>query len=502
MKKQKPFSRSHGVLMPIFSLPSKFGIGTLGDSAKEFIDFLSASSATYWQMLPIGPTGYGNSPYQSFSAFGGNMLFIDPLWLLKKGWLTEDDVCQAFLPNNGKVDYALLFTLRKKLFKKAYEKFLKIALPKDKTDFDLFCLKESHWLDDYAGFMALKSFFDMRGRSDFKSFSLKSAAASAFINKNLAKEKNFAKFLEYLFFTQWQELKAYAGQKNIQLIGDIPLYVSNDSADVWSHPELFLLNDEGEPASVAGVPPDIFSKKGQLWGNPLYNWGEHQTRNFDWWKMRIEHQFKLFDIIRIDHFIGICRYYSIPAAEKTAQNGVWMEGPNKALTDAFMECENAKFIAEDLGAITPKVKKLINQTGFPGMSVMQFAFDGDDNSNLTHNIKANNVVYTGTHDNQTLKGFFASCRIKKRRNARLYLGVKHSKDLPEAVIRECFRCPANIAIIPLWDYLGLDDAARINTPSTLGDNWTWRCETGPSDLLAEKIKALATIYKRENKNDK
>ncbi len=484
--------------MPIFSLDSEYGIGTLGAPAKAFVDFICHSRGNLWQVLPLGPTGYGNSPYQCFSAFAGNPLFIDPDWLYQKGWITKNELNAFCIPNNGRVNYDLLHATRHKLLYKSYLNFKKLSTKSDQMSFDGFCRKNDYWLSDYTTFMSLKNHFGMVGRENFDDFKLKSDKALAFVNRELSDKRDFYAFLEYVFFAQWQELKEYAKQKGVKLIGDIPLYISNDSADVWSAPDLFLLNDSGAPTHVAGVPPDIFSKEGQLWGNPLYRWKTHEQSGFDWWKKRIAYQAELFDIIRIDHFIGISGYYSISANAENAKNGQWHEGPGKKLTNAFASCCDAKFIAEDLGVVTNRVRRLINSTGFPGMRIMQFAFDGEDNPNLTHNIPQNCVVYPGTHDNQTLRGFFTSCKIKTRKNAILYLDIKRSRDLPDAVIRECFRSSANTAIIPFWDYVGLDDEARINTPSTLGNNWVWRYNGNLNGVLADKIATLAAIYKREN----
>ena len=303
--------------------------------------------------------------------------------------------------------------------------------------------------------------------------------------------------MEYAFDAQWKEVKTYAKEKGIMLVGDIPLYVSDDSADVWAHPELFNLDEKGMPSSVAGVPPDMFSCNGQLWGNPLYNWNAHIREDFSWWRSRIARQSELFDVIRIDHFIGIVNYYSITYGAENAVDGRWLKGPGKALTDVFFSASNGiKFIAEDLGIVTNDVKKLIKNTGFPGMKLMQFAFDGSNSPNMLHNIPENSVVYTGTHDNQTTVGFFNSCSAKERKNARRYMNVKRSKDLPLSLIKECHKSRANTVVIPLYDYLGLDDSARINTPSTLCNNWTWRMRVDPDNMLADEIYALAEIYKR------
>lgn len=502
MKKQKPFGRGHGILMPIFSLHSDYGIGTLGEPSRAFVDFVSRAEGYMWQMLPLGPTGYGDSPYQSFSAFAGNPYFIDPLWIYEKGWITKSEFEAFKAPNTGSVDYGYLYKTRKKQLFCAFKGFERSAHTKERSDYEEFCRKQSYWLETHAVFSALKSKFGMLGRESFERYSLRSSEAMEYAGKNLSENIRFACFLEYVFSMQWQELKVYAANKKVMLVGDIPLYVSGDSSDVWAHPELFVLDQHGRPTNVAGVPPDMFSKEGQLWGNPLYKWVEHEKTDFEWWRQRIARQAELFDVIRIDHFIGICRYYSVPAGSENAKKGEWLEGPGKKLTDLFLnENREVKFIAEDLGAVTNEVKKLIDHTGFPGMKLMQFAFDGEDNPNLTHNIKENCVVYPGTHDNNTLNGFFNTCNVKIRKNARRYLNVKRNNDLPDAVIRECFRSAANTVIIPLADYLGLDDTARINTPSVEGGNWKWRTVSQPDNMMADEIAALSEIYKRKVKND-
>lgn len=501
IKKQKPFKRAHGVLMPIFSLDSPYGIGTIGQPAKDFIDFIALSGGTYWQVLPLGPTGFGDSPYQCFSAFAGNPYFIDPEWLLSKGWLKEKELDDFRCENSGKVDYLSLYKTRKKLLFNAYQGFLKNKSSKHQEKMDEFFSKTAFWLDDYASFMSIKSHFKMCSRESFKEFSLKTDKAVAFTNNFLGEEKNFLIFLEFAFWLGWSELKEYADQKGVQLIGDIPLYVSNDSADTWAHPELFMLDKRGLPTEVAGVPPDMFSKDGQLWGNPLYNWQKHKATDFKWWIERIRWQAELFDIIRIDHFIGICRYYKIGFPAKTAKNGVWCKGPDKELISAINKaCPNVKFIAEDLGLVTKEVEKLISRSGFPGMRLMQFGFDQTDNPNSPHNIPPNSVVYTGTHDNQTLVGFLSSCSKESLSYIQKYTNTPKKELLPSSIIKECFRCSSNTVIIPYQDYLMLDDTARINTPSTMGNNWCWRTTKAPDIALSKEIAALAAIYQRKREN--
>ncbi len=440
MKKQKPFPRGHGILMPIFSLSGKYGIGTLGAEATEFIDFLHRAGCNMWQLLPLGPTGYGNSPYQCFSAFAGNSYFLNPEWFLKKGWIDASLLLKFEAPNKGFVDYADLYKSRKQLFKKAYLGFEKFANENERKNFANFKTQNSYWLEDYCQFLALKEHYGEIGRSDFPKYKIKSDEAVCFIKHNLKERLEYFAFLEYAFFMQWQEVRAYAKEKGILLVGDIPLYVSNDSADVWANPTLFTLDNGGAPTSVAGVPPDAFSAEGQLWGNPLYDWEVHKKSDYSWWKLRIKHQAELFDVIRIDHFIGFSHYYSIPFGSSDAVLGEWQKGPSKELISAFRSAvRGTKFIAEDLGIASAEVKNLIKFSGFPGMKVMQFAFDGSDNPNLLHNVPKNSVVYTGTHDNQTTVGFFDSCGAKTKKIARRYMNIKQNKALATALIRECHK---------------------------------------------------------------
>lgn len=497
-KKQAPFKRSFGILMPIFSLNSEYGIGNIGASAKRFIDFLYSSGASYWQVLPLGPTGYGDSPYQCFSAFASNPFFLDPEWLFKMGWISKEILEEFKLKNSGTVDYYKLYKTRDKLLFKAFEGYLKNRNEETDAKLSEFLKKASFWVEDYALFLALKKHFAMADRQSFADLSYKSNKAEEFVNKNLKQIKDFVVFKEFAFWLEWCELKSYAKSKNISLIGDIPLYVSNDSADVWANPELFILNEDYSPSFVAGVPPDMFSKNGQLWGNPLYAWDMHKKTDYQWWKNRISWQSELFDIIRIDHFIGICDYYKISAKAKTAKEGEWCKGPSFELISKIKSAAgNTKFIAEDLGNVTKEVLKTLKRSGFPGMRLLQFGFSGENNPHAPYNITQNSVVYTGTHDNQTLTGFLNSCSKKELKYIKQYLNVRQKERLAAAMVREGFRSSANTLILPLQDILGLDDSARINTPSTLKNNWSWRIEYDLDDETAKTLLELATIYKRK-----
>lgn len=499
LKKQKPLPRGYGILMPIFSLDSPYGIGTLGESARAFVDFLSRAGAAIWQVLPLGPTGFGNSPYQCFSAFAGNPYFIDPGELQAVGWITPEEHREFLRPNTGRVDYGHLFRTRRALLRRAYEGFLKKGDPKEQKAFSAFRQKAAFWLEEHTAFAALKTEHPEGDRLDFDPLCLKCGDALARQDAAFTTEREFAAFLEFVFWEQWQQLKAYANARGIWLLGDIPLYVANDSADVWAHPELFMLEETGAPTHIAGVPPDSFSKTGQLWGNPLYRWERHAADDYAWWRARIAWQAECFDLLRLDHFIGLCRYYSIPAGETTAERGVWQTGPGKSLIAAMQAAAGkTKLIAEDLGLITPAVTRLMRGAGLPGMRLMQFAFSGEDNPNLPHNIPPNTVVYPGTHDNQTLRGFFDAATPALRKTARRYLDVRQNKALPHAVLRECFRSAANTAIVPFADLLGLDDTARINTPATTENNWCWRAEQTPDRQTADMLAVFAATYFRKH----
>lgn len=498
LKKQKPLTRGYGILMPIFSLDSPYGIGTIGAPAKAFVDFLARAGAAIWQVLPLGPTGFGNSPYQCFSAFAGNPYLIDPGELLAVGWLNAKEHAAFLRPNTGLVDYEDLFRTRRALLYKAYEGFLQKADSAEKAAFVTFQTKAAFWLEDYTAFSALKTENKNADRLTFGSDCLKNDAVFERQDKPFQKEREFAAFLEFVFWEQWQDLKAYANQRGVMLMGDIPLYVANDSVDVWAHADLFQLDAVGRPTHVAGVPPDSFSKTGQLWGNPLYRWEAHAADDYAWWRSRVAWQAECFDLLRLDHFIGLCRYYSIPAEAKTAEAGQWMKGPGKAVLAALQAAAGkTRLIAEDLGSITKEIAELMKKASLPGMRLLQFAFSGEDNPNLLHHIPPNVVVYPGTHDNPTLRGFFDTATPALRKIARRYLDVRYNKALPHAVLRECFRSAANTAIIPFADLLGLDDTARINTPATTEHNWCWRTDQAPDRQMADTLAVFAGTYFRK-----
>lgn len=485
-------NRKSGILMPVFSLPGPYGIGCFSKEAYRFVDFLTDAGQSYWQILPLGPTSYGDSPYQSFSTFAGNPYFIDPDTLKKEELLTASDLKEYHTSPNEKIDYALLYKERFVLLRKAFARF-----NTDYPEYEDFKEKESDWLYDYSLFMALKDAHDGRSFVEWEDkYRLRDENALKQFTDEHADDIEFYSFLQYEFATQWTSLKKYANDKGVEIIGDIPIYVSADSSDVWCNPSLFQMNENGNPIAVAGCPPDGFSADGQLWGNPLYRWDEHERTHFDWWISRMKKCCELYDVIRIDHFRGFDEYYSIPAKDKTAANGHWEKGPGMKLFTAIKEVlGDVDIIAEDLGFVTDTVKKLVKDSGFPNMKVLEFAFDsrdssggGDsDNAYLPFNYNRNCVVYTGTHDNETLRGWLSSITAAELTHVKNYLGVsKDTKkdDLVDPLIRAALSSVADMCVIGLWDYLGLPNSARINTPSTLGGNWQWRC---PKEYLTKRL---------------
>ncbi len=490
--------RSAGILLHISSLPSPYGIGTLGKSAFDFVDFLEASGQSYWQVLPVGPTGYGDSPYQSFSVHAGNPYFIDLTALCNDG-LIERQKCDKvdWGADSAHVDYEKLYNNRFKILKEAFINFSK----KENFQFKKFITDNNFWLKDYSLYMAVKSYFNMRSWYDWPDIEIRSRKKSALkkYSEILAHEINFQKFLQYLFYSQWENLKKYANSHNVKIIGDIPIYVGLDSADTWTHPEIFWLDKNKKPVKVAGCPPDDFSAEGQLWGNPIYNWKILKQHGYNWWIDRMRTANKLFDVTRIDHFRGFDSYYVINFLEKNAINGEWMPGPGMDLFKKIRKkLGNIDIIAEDLGFLTPTVKKLLNDTGFPGMKILQFAFDPREESDyLPHNYQQNSVVYTGTHDNDTIIGWFKNCPDEIIDHAQKYGNLSKKEGYNWGFIRLCYSSVSKIAIIPMQDFLGLDSTARINTPSTLGGNWTWRAiSENFSQNLTAKIMQITKLYGR------
>lgn len=497
LKKQKPMERGAGVLMPVTSLPSPYGVGAFGRAAYEFVDFLKAAGQKYWQVLPLGPTSYGDSPYQSFSAFSGNPYFIDLDTLLEEGFLTEEEIAEKSWGDDPEsVDYSALYRGRFEVLQKAYLR----SRHQDTAEYRAFCEENQSWLEDYSLFMAVKNSF---GGKEWllwpEEIRMREPAALSRCREKLKDDVGFWKFCQFQFFEQWGNLKAYANQNGIQIIGDIPIYVALDSADVWAHGEQFQLDGERRPTGIAGVPPDLFSETGQLWGNPLYDWERMEREEFAWWKERMAFSAKLYDVIRIDHFVGIAHYYSIPYGDKTAENGHWIDGPGEKLIAAINSAiGEKKVIAENLGVVTPEVDRILEKSGYPGMKLMQFGFDsGPRNANLPSYFEKNSVVYGGTHDNETLAGFFARQKRSVLKFAREYLNVRTNKEIPAALIRAGYASVADTAVFQLQDLLGLDNSARINTPATLGGNWRWRVKREMlTEELAGQLKRLAELYGR------
>lgn len=492
--------RAGGILLPVSSIPSKYGIGTFSKEAYEFVDFLKKAGQTYWQILPLGPTGYGDSPYQSFSTFAGNPYYIDLEQLIADGLLTKK-VCEKYNVGNNEayVDYEKIYHSR---FKILYQAFTNSKI-EEKTEFKEFVKKNEAWLPDYALYMAVKD--SLAGISWSKwpeDIKTRKTTALKKYREQLKEQVLFYEFQQFLFRKQWMKLKNYANEKGIQIVGDIPIYVAFDSADTWSNPSLFQLDETCTPIAVAGCPPDAFSATGQLWGNPLYRWGVHKETGYEWWMQRIAHCYELYDVVRIDHFRGFDEYYAIPYGDPTAEHGQWEKGPGYDLFKVMKEkLGNKAVIAEDLGFLTPSVIKLVKKTGYPGMKILQFAFDSREESDyLPHNYTPNSVVYTGTHDNDTTLGWLAAMNRKDRSFAKRYLGIRSNKDIQWEFIRAALASVSDTAIIPMQDYLGLGSEARINTPSTLGNNWKWRMVKGQlSDELAERIHAMNRMYGRVRK---
>ena len=491
--------RRNGMLLPIASLPSPYGIGGFSKEAYEFIDLLEETGQKLWQILPLGPTSYGDSPYQSFSTFAGNPYFIDLDTLAEKGWLTKE-ACEAsdYGDNESYIDYGRIYNSRFVLLKQA---FLNSDILSDEK-FTEFCKANQHWLPDYALYMALKNQNDGKSWIEWEEeIRLRKPEAVECYKKELEEECNFYEFLQYEFHEQWTKVKEYAHKKGIQIVGDVPIYVAFDSADTWANPELFQLDEKNLPLGVAGCPPDAFSATGQLWGNPLYNWAYHKKTGYDWWLKSIAYCFDLYDIVRIDHFRGFDEYYSIPYGDETAVNGHWEKGPGMDLFDTVKEkLGELDIIAEDLGFLTESVFQLLKDSGYPGMKVLQFAFDpSEDSDYLTYKYQRNCVVYTGTHDNDTTAGWFEKLSDGDREVALRYMNSFYTPKEEQHwdLIALAMRSTADTCIIPVQDFLGLGSEARINMPSTLGDNWKWRMTKGAfSEELKEKIRRMTKLYGR------
>ena len=484
--------RESGILLHITSLPSRGGIGTLGKEAFAFIDFLHDAGMQVWQVLPVGPTGYGESPYQSASTYAGNPMLIDLTALQAQGLLDSADF--PTLPDDALVDFETVRAQKDALLRKAFSRVQDFSATQ--------AFAQSHaWAADYALFMALKTHFGgVSWQSWPQEIRLRNKAALDTLRQELQQEIDYHLFVQQLFFAQWADMRAYAAKQGVKLFGDMPIYVAEDSADAWANPEIFQMDADKRPIKVAGVPPDYFSADGQLWGNPLYDWKALRRRRYDWWIARLNAMGELFDYLRVDHFIGFANYYAIPAGAKNARVGEWIKGPGRKLFRRVRrEVRGVRIIAEDLGAVNGRVRRLLRYCGYPGMKIITFAFDGgDDNVNLPQHHTKNCLAYTGTHDNNTALGWWkqdASPEAKAK--AARMLGLRAGDDPVGKMIALAFASPAEMAIIPMQDFLRLDQSARMNMPGTVGGlNWRWRMTQRPPEAVKEEILRLNQEYHR------
>ncbi|MGN0335548.1 MAG: 4-alpha-glucanotransferase [Lachnospiraceae bacterium] len=498
-------NRAAGILLPITSLPSRYGIGCFSKSAYDFVDWLKAAGQSYWQILPLVPTGYGDSPYQSFSTYAGNPYFISLEALIEEGVLTEEECDEAdFGKKNDRVDYDKMYHARFALLRKAYERS---NITSD-GEYNRFVQENAWWLKDYALFMAVKGRFNGAPWTEWaQDIRLRYEPAMDYYRRELYFEIEFHQYLQYKFYKQWMQLKNYANSQGIQIIGDIPIYVAMDGADTWAHPELFQLDRDNVPLAVAGCPPDGFSATGQLWGNPLYRWDYHKQTGYSWWMGRLHYCFQLYDMVRIDHFRGFDEYFSIPYGAETAVEGHWEKGPGMDLFRKMREVlGDRQVVAEDLGYMTDSVRRLVKESGFPNMKVLEFAFDSRDTGSagdyLPHNYTENCVAYTGTHDNETIIGWLDCISKEEKQMVREYLCDERTaqKNLHWPMISLIMRSRANLCIIPMQDYLGLDNRSRMNRPSSVGKNWRWRVtEEQLSVELQQKIRRMTIRYGRTDR---
>jgi 4-alpha-glucanotransferase len=507
------FPRSSGILLHPTSLPGPYGIGDLGPEAYAFADFLKAAGQSIWQVLPLGPTGYGDSPYACYSAFAGNTLLVSPEQLVREGLLTKDNF--ADLPGLSefaaeRVDFDVVHRYKDAILRLAFASFKQTPNPELGNTFAEFCRQQAAWLDDYALFRALKDAHAGVAWNEWEpGLASRDAAALETAKENLSEEIEAQRFYQFLFFRQWFALKAYSNQRGIQLVGDIPIFVAHDSADVWTNPDQFKLNADGSPIVVAGVPPDYFSATGQLWGNPLYNWDRMRGEGFKWWIERVRATLATFDIARIDHFRGFAACWEIPGGDTTAERGRWVEAPGRELFTAIREAlGQLPIIAEDLGVITPDVESLRDDFALPGMRILQFGFSSDSkNIDLPHNYHRNVVVYTGTHDNDTAVGWFTSVagagstrdagQIEREREFCLKYLATGGEEINWDFIRAVLGSVANTAIVPLQDVLGLGTEARMNLPNSTEGNWSWRVKPGAlTSEIAQRLRELTELYGR------
>ena len=492
-------TRKSGVLLHPTSLPGRWGIGDLGDAAYIFVEFLAAAGQQLWQVMPLGPTGYGDSPYQGFSAFAGNPLLISPERLVSAGLLAAADLADAPMFPDDHVDFGAVIGWKLQLLRRSFAHFKQTATAEQRAVFADFRTEQRAWLADYALFAALKGAHNGAAWNSWEpALARHEAHAVNEQGSRLSTETEFHAYMQWQFFTQWRALKAHANARGIQIIGDIPIFVAYDSADVWANHAFFELDAQGNPTVVAGVPPDYFSATGQRWGNPLYRWDVLAERGYSWWIERFRTTLTLVDIARIDHFRGFAAYWEVPAAEETAMNGRWVPGPGLALFEAVRAALGGlPIIAEDLGVITPDVESLRDDLGFPGMKVLQFAFGGDpDDLYLPHNYQARCVVYTGTHDNDTTTGWWQTLGPAERRNVQLYLG-RDGSDISWDFIRLALASVGDTVIVPMQDVFGLGSSGRMNTPGRAGGNWGWRYSADMLTVdLAERLGLLAQVYGR------
>ena len=499
--------RDSGVLLSVTSLPSKYGIGCFDQAAYDFVDWLEKAGQKYWQILPLGATSHAgafDSPYQAYSAFAGNPYFISLDTLVEEGVLKQEEVDAAdFGSDPSRVDYDALFANRLSLLRKAYERS---DIHKN-ADFQAFCKENFWWLDDYALFMSVKEFFGGAGWTSWpEDIRMHYGFALDYYREKLYFDVEFHKYLQYQFYVQWSALKKYANDKDIQIVGDIPIYVSPDGSDVWAQPEMFELDENNMPTRIAGCPPDSFNADGQVWGNPLYRWDYHRNTGYHWWITRMWYSFKLYDMVRIDHFRGFDEYFAIPADTGNAMEGVWEPGPGMELFNALKNAlGERKVIAEDLGLLTDTVRQLVKDSGFPNMKVLQFAFDAADiggaNDYLPHNYDTNCVVYTGTHDNEAIHGWFMGLDKETKSFVRDYLGDHDTanKWMYKKMIATAMAAVAKTCIIPAQDWLGLDNTSRMNAPGTVGVNWSWRLAPGQiTEELAEEVLIITKRFGRAN----
>lgn len=488
--------RSSGILMHITSLPGSYGVGTMGKQAFAFVDFLKKSGQSYWQILPLSPTGYGDSPYQSCSTFAGNHYLIDLDLLIEEGLLEKADVENIdWCWKDTKADFGRLYNNRLNVLRKAYARF------QGGNEFELFCEDNESWLPDFTLFMALKAKYQGKPWYNWEEgLKMRQSAAMAAVREELADELRFYSFVQYLFFKQWNALHTYAAENGISIIGDVPIYVPHDSVEVWSAPEMFQLDETLTPKVIAGCPPDAFSAEGQLWGNPIYDWEKMKADGFAWWIRRLAAAGEMYDVVRMDHFRGLEAYWSVPYGDANAKGGKWVKGPDMAFIEAIQKgLPELTMIAEDLGFLTQEVLDLRDNSGFPGMKVLEFAFDSREPSDyLPHTYTRNTVCYTGTHDNMTMRQWFETSSEEAVAYATEYMALTEAEGLVLGTIRTAMASVSDMCIIQLPDWLNLGGEARMNFPGTLSDcNWTWRAEEGMiCDKLAEQILKMTTLYGR------